>query len=144
MSRVKTKMNVFLTRVYDIALAVRAEVEVLAHHRGDDREDLNGWCAIASGKLHNRLVKEGIDRAEIHMASDNQGSCHVFLMVDDHVLDITATQFQHFLNEAVLIRHHREVDHHWYYESSQMFRTAKELRKNQLKTGWTKKQICYG
>lgn len=136
-------MNELLVRVHEIALRVRAWAEESAEKRGgDDDGRLTGWCAIASAELHTRLQRANIP-AEIHLS--NVGiSCHVYVVVDDHVVDVTASQFPAFKNETVLIKHQRELEKHWFYSNSEIFNSAKALRKNQIKVGWVKHQIAYG
>ncbi len=137
-------MNALLVRVHSIALEVRSWVEAAATAAGESEYTvLNGWCAIASCELHKRLVKSGIGQAELHLAQDGS-SCHIFVMVDDHIVDVTATQFREFRYDAVVICHHREIEHHWYYTTSKIFTSGKDLRKDQLRTGWPSSQIAYG
>lgn len=135
-------MDARFAKVHEIALEARSWVEYEADKINDGDNGLSGWCAIASGELHKRLRRAGIG-AEIHMAQVNS-SCHVFVVVDDYVVDITATQFYHFRSETVLIKHVRELAHHWFYRAVDVFMSAKELRRNQIKGGWEKAQICYG
>jgi hypothetical protein len=123
------------SRVNEHALMVRHWVEAANSQRARPRtEKLDGWCAIATARLWKNLDDIGI-KSEIHMASSDIGS-HVYLVVEDHVVDVTATQFSHFRNQKVVIAHHREVDHHWFYQSEDIFETARELQRNQIRTGW--------
>lgn len=75
------------------------------------------------------------------MQGDGWGS-HVYLVVDDHVVDVTATQFDEFRGTPVVIAHYKEAEQHYFYQSSEIFGTPKELRKFQRKTGWPKNQIA--
>lgn len=104
-------------------------------------DNLNGWCAIASAKLWRQLKAAGID-AEIHMATEDIG-CHVFLVIEDHVVDITATQFHEFRDKKLVIMHHREAEQYWYYQTADVFETAEELRANQIRTGWPIDQTAH-
>ena len=138
-------MDNFLTQIQDIALSVRAWTENEAIKREDsyDVDDgLNGFCAIASGELHKRLKKANIS-SEIHMAMGDLG-CHVFVMVGDYIVDVTATQFEEFKFEPVLIKHSKELDDMWAFTSDKKFDSAAALRKHQMATGWPRSQICYG
>jgi len=135
-------MNDLLVKALNVALEARSWAEYEADKIGDMNDGLSGWCAIASAELHNRLRKVGIP-AHIHMAQlDN--SCHVFVVVDDHVVDVTASQFHKFKNETVLVKHHRELESHWFYSTRHVFNSAKALRKHQIKENWDKDQIAYG
>lgn len=105
------------------------------------RDDLNGWCAIASARLWRELSAAGID-SEIHMAGCDIGN-HVFLVVDDHVVDVTATQFREFYKQKLVIMHRKEAEQHWFYQTEDVFETADELRRNQIRTGWPKEQTAH-
>ena len=123
--------------IYTIALGVRQWTENEAE---EWNQDLCGWCAIASAKLHTELIKAGFD-SEIHM-SENRGGCHVFIVYDDHVIDVTATQFN--FEEQVLILHKKEAEgrSEW-FETAKTYRNVKHLRKEQVKDGWPTEQIAY-
>ena len=76
----------------DTLVTIATDVRYWAEGRADQGdEDLNGWCAKASGQLFRVLQEEGIP-AEIHMWSwHNDESAHVFVVVEDHVVDVTVT-----------------------------------------------------
>ena len=124
-----------------LARKTRSWVEVEDNRRNHQSEGLNGWCAIASAQLSRELALAGI-RHEICMAESGMGS-HVFLLVDDHVVDITATQFSEFSREPLVIKHHKEAEVYWFYTIDQLFTSAKELRKYQRQAGWPGRQIAY-
>lgn len=136
-------MTEVLLRVHEIALEVRAWTERAAIKAGEwDSTDLCGWCAIASAELQRRLLRENI-KAELHLAMRGM-SCHVYVVVDDHVVDVTATQFREFRNSTVVLEHHKEVEYLWYYQTSQVFASGKDLRKHQIREQWPREQIAYG
>lgn len=127
----------------EIVGEVAAEVRQWAEVRAGGCQDLAGWCAIASAQLFRELVLLGI-RAEIHMwswAADD--SAHVFLVVEDYVVDVTATQFQEFRRRPIVIMHQREAEAYEFYRTAQVFRDADALRQHQLRTGWPRDQIAY-
>ena len=134
-------MNEKLTKVYEVALEVRAWAEDHATKAGHTIIDLNGWCAIASAELHNRLKRLDI-QSELHMAMEEIG-CHVFVMVDDYIVDVTATQFREFRNDAVVMRHGKELMDYCYYQSKEVFQSSKNLRSFQRKEQWPREQIAY-
>lgn len=106
-------------------------------------EDLNGWCAKASAQLFRTLQEKNIP-AEIHMWSwHNDESAHVFVVVEDHVVDVTATQFGPFRNKPIVIMHKREAEAHEFYRTERVFASADELRKHQKKTRWPNDQVAY-
>jgi hypothetical protein len=129
-------------KVHDIAMGVRSWAEELARKRGhSDDFDLNGFCAIASAELFRRLKREAIS-AELQMATCWQGS-HVYIVVEDHIVDVTATQFLEMRNEIVVIRHEKELCHLWYYVTSHVFVEPKKLRNAQIEWDWPLDQIAF-
>ena len=96
--------------------------------------DLSGWCAIASARLWKELQAKGIN-AEIHLSQE--GYCaHVFLVVDDHVVDVTATQFRPFTHQPLVIKHLEEAEVHWFYNANKKFDHIVKLREDQVTNGW--------
>jgi hypothetical protein len=129
-------------RVHSIAEEVRHWAEELARKRGHGADyDLNGFCAIASVELFKRLKKEEIT-AELRLASSWDGS-HVYIVVEDYIVDVTATQFSEMRNRAVVIQHEKELEHLWYYTASHVFVEPKKLRKSQIEWGWPQDQIAF-
>ncbi len=112
-------------------------IQKLAGHKFD----LNGYCAIAASELYKRLTAAGI-RSEIQLADADWG-CHCYCVVDDHVIDVTATQFPEFRNKEVVILHSKMAEEHEYYRPSATFGCSKELRRYQKNHKWPSEQICY-
>jgi hypothetical protein len=102
---------------------------------------LNGWCAIASARLHRELAAAGV-KSEIHMSGSDIGY-HVYLVINDHIVDITATQFFEYRKVEVLILHIKEAEIHWFHQGQDIFETADELRAHQIRTGWPKDQTAH-
>lgn len=105
------------------------------------RPDLNGFCAVASGELSRRLAAEAIPH-EIHMSTGDYG-CHVYVVIEDVIYDVTATQFPEYRNTKVLIKHMREAEVNWYHQTDEVFKTADDLRAHQKRRKWTTWQIAY-
>lgn len=101
--------------------------------------NLMGLCAIASAKLFVALEAEGI-KSEIAVYRRDNGFSHVFLIVDDHVVDITATQFVRFCTNPVVILHEREADVHEFYRYNYKYSGVKSLRMHQKKHNWSSAQ----
>lgn len=123
-------------KIKKIAEGVRewaVEKAVAASYNPDN---LCGWCAIASAELFTRLAAAGID-AEIHINNN-----HTFVIADDNVVDVTATQFEAFDDTPVVIMHTKEVDEdiHWYYTGTKIFRSVEKLHAYQVSTKWPKHQ----
>lgn len=125
------------SKILDTARIVRYQVQDIA---GEDEQDLCGYCAIASAKLWKDLNSVGI-KAEIHAWVSEFEDAHVFLIVDDHVLDITATQFSELETIEVYLCHSREMQY-YFHTSSEVFETPKQLKKWQTSTGWPSSQIA--
>ena len=128
-------------RVISLARSVRAWAEERDDKQRFPSGDLNGWCAIASGKLSCELAKNEIAH-EIHVQSSDYG-CHVYLVVDDFVVDVTATQFPEFKNTPVLIMHSREAECYDFYHAAATFTSVEQLIKYQRKQNWSTNQIAY-
>ncbi len=105
-------------------------------------DDLNGWCAIASAELWRQLSAKGIV-AEIHSWEDDKACCHVFLVVDDHVVCVTATQFSAMNAPTVYIEHVKEAERWPWYHSAYVFKTPEELIRWQKKTRWVSHQVAW-
>jgi len=130
--------------LHDTVLAVATDVRYWAEGRSRN-DDLNGWCAIASAELFRQLQKEEIP-AEIHYSLDRHDgeSCHVYLVVDDHVVDVTATQFKQLRDKPVVIMHSREAEAYDFYNADEVFHSVEDLRAYQKKHRWPAEQIAYG
>lgn len=126
-------------QVIDIATEVRDWAERLAQ-KECRRSDLNGLCAIASAELSRRYVCVGI-KHKICMSEEDNG-LHIYLLVDDHIVCVTATQFSRFRNVPVLIMHEKELDNVEYYRNPVFFKDAISLRRHQTMTGWPQDQIA--
>jgi hypothetical protein len=124
-------------RVLPIAAKVREWTEAKAFRADYNPDTLCGWCAIAAAQLFRELTREKVP-AEIHYVSG-----HCFVVIDDYVVDVTATQFDEFAKEKILIRHVKELSEHWYYQTEKVFTKPIELRDHQLKEKWPRKQIAY-
>lgn len=131
--------------------ATRASVTRIAEHvrywvstRAPQHEQsLIGWCAIASGMLFKKLQSAGIV-AELRMwtCPDTLNS-HVFVVVEDHVVDVTATQFAEFRAQPVVVMHERVACEYQFYHHTNVFRSVDELRQVQISERWPHKQVAY-
>lgn len=127
----------------------RRSVETIARHvrawaldqAGVYERDLCGWCGICSAELWRRLTRAGVD-SRIHLHNSDWES-HVFLVVDDHIVDVTATQFTEFRQVPVVIIPEFEGKAYSFYSTVEVFNTAEELRRHQLKTKWPKMQVAF-
>lgn len=122
-------------KIESIAKDVRDSVSKEAE-KSKRSSSLRGYCAIASAKLHQSLTDAGID-AELHL----HNGAHVYVVVDDHVVDVTATQFHEFKYTPIVIIHTKVAQQYYYYETTKVFKSAASLREHQVKTKWPRTQI---
>jgi hypothetical protein len=126
----------------DTVTAIALDVRYWAEDRAK-YACLSGMCAIASAELHKRLAEAGI-ASEIHVWYwDEDESAHVYCVVDDFVVDVTATQFKEFRNRPVVIMHTREAEVYTYYQTQEVFKDAVSLRKMQKRTKWPAEQVAF-
>ena len=129
-------------KVATIASDTRFWVQAKAYRSNYNPGSLLGWCAIASAELHNRLTMEGIP-AEIHMWVGEM-YCHCFCVVNNFVVDVTASQFDVFQNDDVVIMHCNEAMFHEMYRGTETFKCGADLRRFQKRERWPSNQICFG
>lgn len=124
--------------------AIATDVRFWAEGRASDIQlDLNGWCARASAELFRQLAEEGI-QAEIHAwTSANDAEAHVYVVVDDHIVDVTATQYRPFRNTPIVVMHQREAEVHEFYRTVEVFHSVQDLRDWQKKNRWPPDQIAF-
>lgn len=128
--------SVELDIVRSVATAVRYWAEGQAE--GTYKEgDLNGMCAIASAELFKQLKDKGFN-PELHcwICPMDEQTAHVFLVVNDHVVDVTATQFTRLRDKIIYIEHKREAEQWDWYQSQTVFATPADLARWQKKTKW--------
>ena len=129
-------------RVAAIALETRAWVSERAFLSNYNPDSLEGWCAIASAELCKRLNVEGI-AAQIHMWVSGWGECHCFCVVEEHVVDITATQFEEFWDKELVIMPMLEAFEYEMYRGTEVFECGKDLRRYQKRNRWPSYQVAF-
>lgn len=123
--------------VLSVAEECRYAIEGMAKNKY-----LRGWCARASAEIHRQLKRKGIS-SEIHMWNHHEcGDSHVFIVVEDHVVCATATQFSEFRNTPVLFLHQREAEGYPYFQSTKVFNSAEDLIEDQRRCGWPSAQVA--
>ena len=127
-------------RVTEIAVTVRRWAEDRDRAGQYPSGDLNGLCAIASGELYRRLARNNI-RSSIRVTESDYG-CHVFSVVDNHVVDVTATQFNSFRGKKIVILPIDEAECHDCFQSCHEFDSASALRDYQIAVKWPKSQTA--
>ena len=111
------------------------EVRFQFRKTGYDNE-LTGMCAIASAKLFDTLEQLGYNPTIA--VSDNDDASHVFVIVDDFIVDVTATQFGRNPIEIV----HAKTATEWYWQIYYECDSIKSLVKHQKRNGWPSWQIA--
>jgi hypothetical protein len=106
--------------------------------------NLNGMCARASAKMWRELEAVGV-KSELHVwiCPEDQQSAHVYIVADDHVVDVTCTQFTKLRNTPILIEHVREAERWDWYQGQLVFATPADLVKWQKKTKWPPDQTAW-
>jgi hypothetical protein len=104
-----------LQRVVRIARRMRQAFEMIGGLEGGS-EDLGGYCGRAAIQLRRACRREGIVIG-LHTSDD-----HAFNSYQDHLIDITATQFSRRLPK-VLVRRRAECKA-WYHQISSTFRST--------------------
>lgn len=133
---------------FDTVLEIATDIRFWAEGRAEgdpnaNPKELDGYCAIASAQLFRTLTSEGFE-PELHVWEDTDSrDAHVFVVLEDHVIDVTATQFRQFAERAVVIMHVREAEGYTYWNSSYSFKSVEELIKRQKKDRWPARQIAY-
>lgn len=89
--------------------------------------DLGGLCAKASYALFDRLKNHNMPVA---MAGNDQ---HFFVICDNHIIDVTATQFGH--TEPVVVKPIEEADKD-YWTRIYTFETYPEITDYFTKSAW--------
>lgn len=123
----------------------KAELEVLAvivrrwaERRAWD-DELCGMCARASAQLWRRLRRAGIKAmlgyAERHR---NRSPCHVFVLCDGLVVDVTATQFGR--DQIVIRRAGAAKQEAWFWRARHTFSDPIALNDHQVALGWPPEQ----
>lgn len=132
--------------IIEIARAVRRWTEERDDMQRHPTGDLCGFCAIAAAHLWRELKRADIN-AEIHVAEmavqGKVSGSHCYVVVDDNVVDVTATQFNEFRDKPVVVIHSKEAEVYAYYNTAHVFNDPSELRRFQKKNKWHADQIAY-
>ena len=130
----------------DLIRSVAEEVRYWAEGRAAgtvNESDLTGWCAIASAQLWRKLRDVGV-LGELHVWLSCTGdTAHVFVVVDDVVVDVTATQFSRMRADPVYIEHLRVAQHWDWYHAAEIFETPEQLIKWQKRSRWIAWQVAW-
>jgi hypothetical protein len=113
--------------IFKIAKSVRRWVE--RHPRST--ESLIGWCGICSFRIFDRLKK--INLRPIFVSVSHpwlECDCHCFVLCEDYLVDVTATQFG--FNKNIVILNIDDAKYmNWYWNLENIF--FKSYSKSRIK-----------
>lgn len=98
-------------------------------------EGLGGLCARSSARLLTVLHKYNFD------AVAYSNNCHVFVILDKHVVDVTATQFARQYDKVVIEKVQNCTQSWWRREF--IHYDGRSLRTHQLRSGWPPWQTAF-
>jgi hypothetical protein len=127
-----------ITTIRKIATQVRHWAEELAvANTYDFFPNLSGLCAIASAELWDRLTAGGAEARIV--ANELYGEGHCFVMIDDIMIDVTATQFG---QQKIVVGKWRCNDICRYWEIHYVFNTPQDLLSWQIEGKWPDEQLA--
>lgn len=102
---------------------------------------LEGYCSLASAELFTQLKKHGYSPV-LHLRN-TEYTGRVFIEVDDHVLDITATQFDGNWSSysPVMFIDIQEKEEYHFWQDSRQYNTLEDLKSELKNTDWPEDQI---
>lgn len=103
----------------------------------DDR--LGGMCAIASSHLWFLFQDAGF-KPQIALSQNSWNGAHVFVILDNEMWDVTASQFGAKVPDIVCMPAEEAAKARWYWKPLKTFNTPAELRQDQIETGWPSDQ----
>lgn len=122
--------------LFKIAKTVRKQAYNKAHKYYG--EELTGYCARGSAMLWTALVKAGLSPV-ICLARSQDGD-HVFVMCENYIVDVTATQFG---ERPVCIKRFGRggLQPPWYWRCFKTFNDPNSLKQCQIEEDWPKDEI---
>ena len=121
-----------------ISVATKARENFLRKNP-DAPRDLSEYCAIASAFLFKCLKKAGFFPIFI-VATDEVEWSHVFILVADYLVDITASQFGK--PDVCVFKDFSVPYTEWYWVENRIFlHTIEDLIVHQKSKGWPEEQM---
>lgn len=116
-----------------IARRVRRWAERVDERRDGKDPNLGGLCAIASRQLHAELVLAGYE-ARIAYRQE-----HCFVLVEDYLVDVTASQFG---GPRIVVRQIKRLDPvPWYWQHQRTYKTNRGFNARLKKDRWPRMQM---
>lgn len=128
------------SKIKEIAIQARSWAESYQlKHSKHFPECLSSLCAIASSYLSHQLTQNNIENSIAFCDTDRVA--HFFVICQDKVIDITATQFSSRL-KSVEIRDIISIDlkDTNFWETTYIFNTPGEILEYQKQSNWIKEQ----
>ena len=123
-----------LYKIRRIANDVRFWAEQHQAEYEDYPGNLTGMCAITAAKVFTRIKRAGIP-AELWLC-EAPSYAHCFVVAEDHVIDVTATQFPRFEDTRIVMLHTKEASVYGFYQFTEGFGSVKDLIKYQERHKW--------
>jgi hypothetical protein len=122
--------------VYLVALDAREWAEKIQKEKPDLYwEGCGGLCAVTSAKIFLDLQQLGI-KSKLVMNNN-----HTFLLVDKHIVDVTATQFRGYIQDKINIVPEEEAyNGNYFWDTVWTFTSLESLLKFQKENGWPEYQ----
>jgi hypothetical protein len=114
-------------KVKDLARETRLWAEQIARNE-EFPNDLCGLCLRASARLFTQLSTKGYT-PQICLSEDSTTGYHVFIKLNDMIIDVTATQFRY--HSPILIRHQREL-RNFPYKKYVAFTSLESLKSHEV------------
>lgn len=112
-----------------IAQKVRGRICDLAEYLNDDSYGLGGYCGIAAVEIWRELKKKGI-KSVVELGHIGYG-CHCWTLVNNKIVDVTATQFKNWDGPEVEGHEFKEVmivdKNHPFYQKLRSLRKKDEI-----------------
>jgi hypothetical protein len=104
--------------------------------------DFCGACAWASTYIQHRLLQEGI--AARVAISKFEGGHHAFVLTDQHLIDVTATQFSPYVTSylpEVIVMERRKTREFFWENVIALLKTPNEVVEYTKRQVWPESQI---
>jgi hypothetical protein len=114
-----------------IAKQVRIFCEKYREQKKLWKEDLGGMCAIASYLIFDILKENEYEPTLVH-AEINPIGGHCFILCNDYLIDVTATQFGE--KEKVIVKKYSELEQKDFWKRNTFINSKKGIQS--LVNGW--------
>jgi len=148
----ESRYNKLKRKVRRIAYKVRVAVEWMAKDEDYDRPEhdmnesdtLSGYCGRASAMLSYELNRARLKHRIAY------GCGHMYVIWDEHIIDVTATQFGDYFGKTIVRRpeslkklceRNDDASEFGTWETSKLFDTIHQAREWQIDNDWPDEQM---